>query len=323
MKAVRLLDAGRRSVSGRAARRRSGSSASPSPTRSGHRVRAAAPVRDPSRGHVQRRRGHHPEPGADGTTDDRPLGRDADPAGAAPPRGASPPTPVLGAIFQADLGRLKDLVETGPAALSRPTCSSTSSTRPTSCSGRISRRARRSSAATGSRCRACPGCATSCCTCSARRARRTSAAPRTGSSSRSATTSIPATSRRPGCHPSCSPSSRSPRPPSRRSGIVLWPMVEFEADDAIAAAAVRFGADPRVERILVCTPDKDMAQLVRDERIVLWDRRRGHHLRRRRRPREVGRPADLDPGLARRSSATRPTASRACPAGAPSRPPPS
>ena len=52
-------------------------------------------------------------------------------------------------------------------------------------------------------------------------------------------------------------------------------MVEFEADDAIAAAAVRFAEDPRVERILVCTPDKDMAQLVRDDRIVLWDRRRG------------------------------------------------
>ena len=58
-------------------------------------------------------------------------------------------------------------------------------------------------------------------------------------------------------------------------GIVLWSMVEFEADDAIAAAAVRFAQDPRVERILVCTPDKDMAQLVREERIVLWDRRRG------------------------------------------------
>jgi 5'-3' exonuclease len=58
-------------------------------------------------------------------------------------------------------------------------------------------------------------------------------------------------------------------------GIVLWPEVEFEADDAIAAAAVRFGADPAVERILVCTPDKDMAQLVVDDRIVLWDRRRG------------------------------------------------
>jgi 5'-3' exonuclease len=58
-------------------------------------------------------------------------------------------------------------------------------------------------------------------------------------------------------------------------GIVLWPMVEYEADDAIAAAALRFVADERVERILVCTPDKDMAQLVRDDRIVLWDRRRG------------------------------------------------
>ena len=57
-------------------------------------------------------------------------------------------------------------------------------------------------------------------------------------------------------------------------GVVLWPMVEFEADDAIAAAAVRFAEDRRVEKILICTPDKDMAQLVRDERIVLWDRRR-------------------------------------------------
>ncbi len=57
-------------------------------------------------------------------------------------------------------------------------------------------------------------------------------------------------------------------------GIVLWPMVEYEADDAIAAAAERFAADARVERILICTPDKDMAQCVRDERVVLWDRRR-------------------------------------------------
>ena len=58
-------------------------------------------------------------------------------------------------------------------------------------------------------------------------------------------------------------------------GIVLWPMVEFEADDAIAAAAARFAADPEVERIVICTPDKDMAQCVVDERIVLRDRRRG------------------------------------------------
>jgi 5'-3' exonuclease len=51
-------------------------------------------------------------------------------------------------------------------------------------------------------------------------------------------------------------------------------MVEFEADDAIAAAAVRFADDKRVERILICTPDKDMAQCVVGERIVLRDRRR-------------------------------------------------
>ena len=58
-------------------------------------------------------------------------------------------------------------------------------------------------------------------------------------------------------------------------GLVLWPMVEWEADDAIAAAARRFAADPDVEQIVVCTPDKDMAQLVTDKRVVLWDRRRG------------------------------------------------
>jgi 5'-3' exonuclease len=57
-------------------------------------------------------------------------------------------------------------------------------------------------------------------------------------------------------------------------GLVLWPMVEFEADDGIAAACRRFAADPEVERIFVCTPDKDMAQLVVGERIVLLDRRR-------------------------------------------------
>jgi 5'-3' exonuclease len=60
----------------------------------------------------------------------------------------------------------------------------------------------------------------------------------------------------------------------RALGLVLWPMVEFEADDAIAAACGRFAADPRVTQVIVCTPDKDMAQLVRDSRIVLLDRRR-------------------------------------------------
>ena len=57
-------------------------------------------------------------------------------------------------------------------------------------------------------------------------------------------------------------------------GIVLWPEVEFEADDAIGAAAARFRDDPAVERILICTPDKDMAQCVVDSRVVLRDRRR-------------------------------------------------
>lgn len=60
----------------------------------------------------------------------------------------------------------------------------------------------------------------------------------------------------------------------RALGIVCWPMVEFEADDAIAAACGRFSADPAVEQVLVCTPDKDMAQLVVDSRVVLLDRRR-------------------------------------------------
>ncbi len=58
-------------------------------------------------------------------------------------------------------------------------------------------------------------------------------------------------------------------------GLVVWPEVEFEADDALGAAAERFAPDERVERIFICTPDKDMAQCVRDERVVLRDRRRG------------------------------------------------
>ncbi len=56
-------------------------------------------------------------------------------------------------------------------------------------------------------------------------------------------------------------------------GITVWPMVEFEADDALAAAAMRAGADTRVTRVIVCTPDKDLAQCVRGSRIVQFDRR--------------------------------------------------
>ncbi|HJS29434.1 MAG TPA: 5'-3' exonuclease H3TH domain-containing protein [Anaerolineales bacterium] len=57
-------------------------------------------------------------------------------------------------------------------------------------------------------------------------------------------------------------------------GIVVWPMVEFEADDAIASAASRFQDDPAVEQIVICSPDKDLAQLVSGTRVVCWDRRR-------------------------------------------------
>jgi 5'-3' exonuclease len=57
-------------------------------------------------------------------------------------------------------------------------------------------------------------------------------------------------------------------------GLVLWPMVELEADDALATAADRWAVDPSVERILICSVDKDLAQCVRDGRVVLWDRRR-------------------------------------------------
>jgi 5'-3' exonuclease len=57
-------------------------------------------------------------------------------------------------------------------------------------------------------------------------------------------------------------------------GLVVWPMVEFEADDALATAAARFKKSKSVEQILICSPDKDLAQLVSDNRVVCWDRRR-------------------------------------------------
>ncbi|HEX5054044.1 MAG TPA: 5'-3' exonuclease H3TH domain-containing protein [Planctomycetota bacterium] len=60
----------------------------------------------------------------------------------------------------------------------------------------------------------------------------------------------------------------------RALGIVVWSMVEFEADDALATGAVRYGGDARVERVLLCTPDKDLAQMVSGERIVGFDRRK-------------------------------------------------
>ena len=57
-------------------------------------------------------------------------------------------------------------------------------------------------------------------------------------------------------------------------GVVVWPMVEFEADDAIGAAALRFKDDPAVKQVVICSPDKDLAQLVDGDKVVCWDRRR-------------------------------------------------
>jgi 5'-3' exonuclease len=60
----------------------------------------------------------------------------------------------------------------------------------------------------------------------------------------------------------------------RALGVTVWPMVEYEADDALAAGAARAALDERVERVLICTPDKDLGQCVRGTRVVQLDRRR-------------------------------------------------
>src|SRR3989337_1780563 len=56
-------------------------------------------------------------------------------------------------------------------------------------------------------------------------------------------------------------------------GVVVWPMIELEADDALASAAKLAAADPRVLKVCVWTPDKDLAQCVLEDRVVQIDRR--------------------------------------------------
>jgi 5'-3' exonuclease len=58
-------------------------------------------------------------------------------------------------------------------------------------------------------------------------------------------------------------------------GVVVWPMVRYEADDALASAAAKASRDDRVRQVIVCTPDKDLAQCVVGSRVVQLDRRRG------------------------------------------------
>ena len=61
---------------------------------------------------------------------------------------------------------------------------------------------------------------------------------------------------------------------SRALGIVTWPMIEFEADDALASAAAKFRVVPRVEQVVICSPDKDLCQCVSSNDVVTLDRRR-------------------------------------------------
>jgi len=58
-------------------------------------------------------------------------------------------------------------------------------------------------------------------------------------------------------------------------GVVVWPMTDLEADDALASAAALASNDPRVEQVFICTPDKDLAQCVTGRRVVQFDRRAG------------------------------------------------
>jgi len=60
----------------------------------------------------------------------------------------------------------------------------------------------------------------------------------------------------------------------RSMGVLVWPMIEFEADDALASAAAKSAQDDRVRRVIICTPDKDLSQCVVGSRVVQLDRRR-------------------------------------------------
>ncbi len=85
----------------------------------------------------------------------------------------------------------------------------------------------------------------------------------------------------------------------RALGVVVWPMVEFECDDALATAAARFAKTGGVERVVVCSPDKDLAQCVVGERVVCLDRLRRKTLDERGVVEKFGvRPASMPDWLA-------------------------
>src|SRR6516165_11767195 len=61
----------------------------------------------------------------------------------------------------------------------------------------------------------------------------------------------------------------------RSMAVLVWPMTEFEADDALASAAAKAAQDDRVRQVIICTPDKDLSQCLVGTRVVQLDRRRG------------------------------------------------
>ena len=291
-----------RSASARAARPTSGCSASrvTDPV-DDHRVRAAAPLRHQPRRHVQGPRPDHPRIGRRRDDHHRPLGRGPRSPPVFPHLGALVDGAGARAIFQADLGRFKELVETGSV---RPTDGADRAAPPGRRDLRAVPRALRAAAA-GPRARRHPAVgrvrAVRPAAVPAARGGRDPRRLRHGPGDRV----VPqrplsrATSRRPGCRRSCSPSSPSPRPRSRRSGSSSgrWSSSRPTTPSARPPSGSR--EDPGVERILVCTPDKDMAQLVLDDRVVLWDRRRGIVYDDAGVRAKWGVAADLDPGLAR------------------------
>ena len=88
-------------------------------------------------------------------------------------------------------------------------------------------------------------------------------------------------------------------------GVVAWRMIEFEADDALATAAARSAADPRVDQVVICTPDKDLSQCIRGRRVIAPVRSTIARLRRNARVAPTSRPsccAGGAPNHARNSS---------------------
>ena len=97
-------------------------------------------------------------------------------------------------------------------------------------------------------------------------------------------------------------------------GVTVWPMVEFEADDALASAAEIAARDERVTRVVICTPDKDLAQCVRGTRVVQMDRRSASRVTKRASWRSLA-CRRLSSPTTLRWSATRRMATPACEAG--------